>query len=478
MFRGLILGIIWGGLLAAIVLGMASLIAPLPATVAPQTTAASGTLGALDETTGEVAAVSKADDAVAEGAASAVTTPSPEDQPLADTASAPKPETGGDAQTIPAPEAGGDGSVPVTADDPVTPLVPATSTAPGAAVNKDDLSITTNPDQPSPPPVPEVGAFPETPGMTAPEADDSAELKPAGTGAASQGAEDTDKTPTAERGNPPAPGDENASVLKPAGNLKDSFPDKASKRLPTVIDDATEDAAAVESAEPMDEAARPIDRFSQPFDNPDGKPLMSILLMDDGSGTAQLDALESFPYPLTFAIDTLSPDATRRAAAYRDRGFEVVAMIDIPAGAAPSDVEVALGAHLQVLPEAVAVMEGMGDGLQGNRDLSDQVSDVLLATGHGLILFPQGLDTARKLAQRDGVPAATVFRDFDSKNQTATVIRRFLDQAAFRAGQEGGVIMVGRLREETIAALLLWALQDRATTVALAPVSAVLLSGQ
>jgi polysaccharide deacetylase 2 family uncharacterized protein YibQ len=72
-----------------------------------------------------------------------------------------------------------------------------------------------------------------------------------------------------------------------------------------------------------------------------------------------------------------------------------------------------------------------------------------------------------------------VFRDFDGKGQGATVIRRFLDQAAFRASQEeDGVIMVGRLRPDTISALLLWGLQDRASSVALAPVSAVLNASQ
>ena len=74
------------------------------------------------------------------------------------------------------------------------------------------------------------------------------------------------------------------------------------------------------------------------------------------------------------------------------------------------------------------------------------------------------------------MPAATVFRDFDSADQTPTVIRRFLDQAAFRADQEGGVIMLGRVRPDTISALLLWGLQDRAERVALAPVSALLKS--
>jgi polysaccharide deacetylase 2 family uncharacterized protein YibQ len=67
-----------------------------------------------------------------------------------------------------------------------------------------------------------------------------------------------------------------------------------------------------------------------------------------------------------------------------------------------------------------------------------------------------------------------VFRDFDGAGQTPKVMRRFLDQAAFRSGQMGAVIMVGRVRPGTISALLLWGLQDRASRVALAPVSASL----
>jgi polysaccharide deacetylase 2 family uncharacterized protein YibQ len=53
-------------------------------------------------------------------------------------------------------------------------------------------------------------------------------------------------------------------------------------------------------------------------------------------------------------------------------------------------------------------------------------------------------------------------------------MRRFLDQAAFRAAQDGSVVMLGRVRPDTISALLLWGLQDRAERVMLAPLSAVL----
>jgi polysaccharide deacetylase 2 family uncharacterized protein YibQ len=128
------------------------------------------------------------------------------------------------------------------------------------------------------------------------------------------------------------------------------------------------------------------------------------------------------------------------------------------------------------LPEVIGVLEGQGNGLQPGRALADQVTAILAEGGHGLVTQDKGLNTMPKLAIKEGVPAAAIFRDFDSKDQTPTVIRRFLDQAAFKAGIEGSVIMLGRMRPETISALLVWGLQDRASQVALAPISAVLLA--
>ena len=91
-----------------------------------------------------------------------------------------------------------------------------------------------------------------------------------------------------------------------------------------------------------------------------------------------------------------------------------------------------------------------------------------------MITYSRGLNSAIQVAEREGVPAALVFREFDSNGQNGAAIKRFLDQAAFRAGQQVGVILVGHNRPETIKALLEWGLGNRANTVALAPVSAVL----
>ena len=243
---------------------------------------------------------------------------------------------------------------------------------------------------------------------------------------------------------------------------------------------AESETAALPDADvlPVEEGAIPVLRYAQPFENPDGKPVMAIVLVDEGTsleGAAiGLPALRQLPYPVSFAVDTSLPDAPSRMRAYRQEGFEVLALVNLPEGATATDAEVNLSVALERMPEVVGVLEGMTTGVQTTRDSGRQVAQILAQTGHGFVTQNKGLNTVQKLSARAGVPSAVVFRDFDAQGQSARVIGRFLDQAAFRARQEGSVVMLGRMREETIAALLVWALQERASQVALAPVTGAL----
>lgn len=224
--------------------------------------------------------------------------------------------------------------------------------------------------------------------------------------------------------------------------------------------------------------ASPLERFNADFAAPVGKPLMAVILMDEGRDLTDaitgIDAVKALPYPVSVAVDALLPDAPARMAAYRAAGFEVLASLDLPPGATASDAEVNVSVALEQLPEVIGVLEGTGSGVQTTPMAGRQVASILAQTGHGFVTQNRGLNTVQKLAVREGVPARTVFRDLDSQGQSEIVIRRFMDQAAFRAGQDDGVVMLGRFRQETLAALLSWTLQDRASSVAMAPVSAVL----
>lgn len=271
----------------------------------------------------------------------------------------------------------------------------------------------------------------------------------------------------------PVPGErrESAEAAAPAAEEEDA---EASPQIgaPVVPFTEREEGAIAEAPQSVSPALLPpFEAYSEPFDNPDGRPLMSIVLIDDAKSVGA-EALAGFPYPLSFAIDPSTPDAAEKMAARRAAGFEVLVLADLPRQAAPQDAETALPVWLETLPEAIGVLEGTGTGVQGSRALADQVSALAAAHGLGLVVQNNGLNTVQKLAARGGVPSGVVFRDFDGAGQDPRAIRRFLDQAAFRAGQEGAVIMLGRVRPDTISALLLWGLQDRASRVSLAPVSA------
>lgn len=318
------------------------------------------------------------------------------------------------------------------------------------------------PDLPQAEPEPEAEAAPQTDVADAPQA---VEQEP-----------EAEQQPVLRPRVVPAPGTRVATL---GTNARPRVGTPATTLINRTDDAASAPVETVTQAAPTDPSQLPpVQRYSKAFENPDAKPLMSILLIDSGAdldaAEIGLPALSSFPYPISFAVNVSLPDAAERMQRYRAEGFEVMAMLDLPPAAQPTDAEVSLAVALNGLPEVIGVLEGTGEGLQGTREVADQVTGILRASGHGLVTQSKGLNSMPKLAVKEGVPAAPVFRDFDSQGQQPRVIRRFLDQAAFKAGQEGGVIMLGRLRPETIEALLVWGLADRAGSVALAPVSAVL----
>ena len=306
----------------------------------------------------------------------------------------------------------------------------------------------------------------------APSAQDAPEVEPAPqTPVAETAAVEPDATETAEAP-AEAPVQEDLAALQPAPDpapavgLTNRAPEVVTNRLPSI---GGENAAAPAPK-------RPIEAFAADFANAEQKPLFSIVLHAGEDATTSLAALQNFQGALTIAVDASQGDAKEVMQAAREAGYEVVAVADVPQGARPSDIEVAFETYLTNVPEAVAILDGTGNGFRGDRRVATQVVERLSDSGHGLVTFDAGLNTAAQLARRDGVPVKTVFRDIDANDQSAAVIRRFLDQAAFRAAQEKGVVMLGRLRAETISALLIWEQQTRAQSVSLAPVSAILLA--
>jgi polysaccharide deacetylase 2 family uncharacterized protein YibQ len=237
------------------------------------------------------------------------------------------------------------------------------------------------------------------------------------------------------------------------------------------------DAAAAPEDAPEPAPPNALRDNAAPFEAPDGSALLAIVLIDDPDSTLDPSVLDSVPFPISFAIDPMRPDAAARAATLRELGHEVVILGagTIPPGAAPSDVEVALAVARETMPQAVALMDDPASRIQADRPVLDATVAALADSGHGLLAFPRGLNAAEQSARRAAVPMATVFRLLDDPDQSAALITRGLGRAAVAAGQEGAVVVVGHTRPDTVTAVLSWALGSRLEQVTLAPVSAVLL---
>ena len=244
-----------------------------------------------------------------------------------------------------------------------------------------------------------------------------------------------------------------------------------SEDTPELAEDTSEDAI---EPEPKDGPA--IRVFGAEFVNPEGNPLLSLVLVQEGDAVIGEAEMASLPPAVAFAIQAGGDSAGSLAAFYRSAGREVVLIPSLPAGAAPQDVEQALRVNFDTLPEAVAIMDVSGSSFQSDRGAVQQVVDVVSATGHGMITFPRGLNTAHQSAERAGVPAGLIFRQLDGNGESAEQIRRTLDRAAFRARPDEAVILVGTTASETLAAISEWVSGNRAKSVTLAPISAALLN--
>ncbi|WP_158234114.1 divergent polysaccharide deacetylase family protein [Oceaniglobus indicus] len=311
---------------------------------------------------------------------------------------------------------------------------------------------------------PEVGRTPDR--MAPQRADDDAGRPPSRTAALARApSPDAPVAPGPADGPPMTIGDAPA----PTGPDPAEAPAVITDRLPRIGDAPAADGDAVEPVAEIETVQTDaLSRNGEPFETETGKPLVAVILLDTGGPPVSLSL------PVSIALDPALENAAARAAAYRAAGHEVLMVQTLPGGATATDAAVALEANLKAFDMAVAVMDTEDSALQSNRDGIAEIAARLTETGHGFVSFPKGLNTGLQAVARSDVPAGLVFRQIDDAGQDRRAVKRFLDQAAFRARQEQAVILVGRNRPETTEALVEWASGNRAASVALAPVSAAL----
>ena len=209
------------------------------------------------------------------------------------------------------------------------------------------------------------------------------------------------------------------------------------------------------------------------FDNPDGRPVLAIVLTEPVDGPRPDPArLAGFPFPLTVALDPSRPDAAAALDAYRAAGAEAAMLVRLPEDASAQDVAVAMEVYRAALPRTVAFVDGTDGALQTRREAMAQVVAELMRSGHGFLTTSQGFNAGQKLAAREGVPNGLVLRALDPADPDA--MERALDAGALRAGQDGRAILSAPLTDATLAELASWALGTRQAVITMGPLSAAL----
>ncbi len=358
----------------------------------------------------------------------------------------------------------------------------APTDGPRPVARPDDLGVTARLDASGNPSDPQTDAAPDQVASTAREpapedltAPRVPRRSPLGAPSSDDTAQRTSRTPRIIRPGGARP------LLQGEAQAAERASERASERAAAL---ASEADAAPGLAIPGPDASRaddlpPVERFAVRHSDSASRPLMSVVLIDVPGQSLTAAQLKALTFPVTFAIDPDRSDAGKLAAKYRAAGHEVLMLAETLArkGSA-SAAETLLDGYAKTLPEAVGLMDIQAGGIQGKRALQSQVIDLLAERGYGFVLYDRGLNSTAAAARREGVPTGLIFRMLDAGRERAEVIRRYLDRAAFKAGKDGSVVMVGHTYPETVKGLVGWALDGRAAALSLAPVTAIMLQGE
>lgn len=417
---------------------------------------------------------------------------------------APAPGTAPTEETLSVAESGTEDSTP----EPVTEIAALPADTQDSAPSDTASAPAVQPEAEAPA-APEIGEAPTLTGVVVPEPETSpaapetpsAAEAPTETEApeVAEAPSETEAPEVTETPTETETADSGDSFFTPVETLDDQAENVEVNRLPTIGDDdatlpvvrrlpgtpAVEEEDQPSEADDVadaatDEGATPsgpaISAFAMEYDGPLSGSMVAVVLLHEGGAALGAADLDGLPASVAFAVDAGQPNAAAIASAYRQAGREVVMIPSLPSGASPQDVEVALSANLEQVPQAVAVMDVTGSSFQSDRAAVAQVVAVVADTGHGMITFPRGLNTAHQQAERAGLPTGLIFRLLDEDGETDEQIRRTMDRAAFRARQSDAVILVGHTRGGTLNVLRQWA-ADATGDVTLAPVSVALSPG-
>lgn len=367
---------------------------------------------------------------------------------------------------------------PATAEPAVVeePVLAAASSQPVVEPSAPEVAaVATSPEvaAPAAPAAPSIGGggTPGFTGSTAPEAASGPGLSSPSIGGTDSGGLNvgSDSSPIRTASAP------QVAVAVPSTGAAPSV-NTESASVPEVGEVDTTDYAAIVAASSL-QAGTALESNAAIFNGDVSKPLMGIVLIDTGEVESLRSGLTALSAPITFGIGADLANSAVVAKGYRDAGFEVVSVIPdgsfqpgMPLELVP---EVLLSA-MRAVPSATSVVDSINGVVPKDRDVMQVALQSLKLTGHGLLTHSADGDNAvPQFADQAGVRSDVISRVIDAE-PGAENISATLEQAVQDARRTGGVIVVGRMSQETVTTLFQWLLGADPRDVTIAPVSVVL----
>jgi len=219
--------------------------------------------------------------------------------------------------------------------------------------------------------------------------------------------------------------------------------------------------------------------FAAEYQDTGEKALLAVILIDPGEGGMDRNFLKNLSFPVTFAVPATGDRAQFIDAEYREKGFEVLAMVpsDGPATlsrrARPKNLSDLLADYRQAVPGSIGLMDFPGGELHQDSRLLRALAEGLATSGHAMLTNKRRINNSDRIAQSAGIAYAKILRPIDADGSVPS-IRRALERAALTASKAGGAVIVGYSEPQTIKTLYEWILSNSARSVDVAPVSAVI----
>ncbi|MEM1266971.1 MAG: divergent polysaccharide deacetylase family protein [Pseudomonadota bacterium] len=207
------------------------------------------------------------------------------------------------------------------------------------------------------------------------------------------------------------------------------------------------------------------------------RPLMSIVLLDQGAPQTLREGLLSLSAPFTFGVEADLENATDITTTYRTAGYEVVAVMPaeqqiVERGGDPALLADLVSATLAAVPGSTALVDRIDGPMPLDQALAARAIDAVTVTGHGLLTHRGiGLNDVPDRAREANVPSGVIYRVVD---EIPSAVAAELARALVEAQDNGSVIVMARMQPETVTALISWLLGPAANAVSIAPVSTVL----